>query len=153
MTYPTITTYRIALPRWDTAWEVVNRKGQPKRVRKVWDVLHLNARPHWRARHRATVEVQDAVRLLARDLPRRHSDPKFVRVVLVWAPGDFRRADPINLSPLVKVCADAIGPGSPARPGLGLISDDDDRHMEQTVKFERPPLPAGLWLEITVEET
>jgi hypothetical protein len=146
------TTYRLPLPRWDIAWEVVQRTGRPVRVRKVWDVLHLNARPHWRARHRATIEVHDAVLLLGRAQRLHHvAGAQFVHVVLVWAPGDRRRADPVNLTPLVKACSDALSRGTKARPGLGVVPDDDDQHMTQTVRIDRPPQPPGLWLEVTVE--
>jgi hypothetical protein len=120
----------------------------------VWDVLHLNARPHWRARHRATIEVHDAVLLLARAAKlHRITGARYVDVVLVWAPGDRRRADPINLTPLVKAAADALSRGTAKRPGIGLVPDDDDQHMSQSVRIERPPQPPGLWLEITVEES
>lgn len=150
----TTTTYRLPLPRWDTAWEVVARKGKPVRVRKVWDALNLNGRPHWRARHAANREVMDAVVLLGRQQKLHQiTGARYVRVVLVWAPGDFRTADAINRSPIVKAAADAIGKGTKDRPGLRLVADDSDRWMEQSVRIDRPPQPAGLWLEITVEES
>jgi hypothetical protein len=147
-----VTTYRLPLPRWDTAWEVVARKGKPVRVRKVWDALNLNGRPHWRARHAANREVMDAVVLLGRQQKLHQiTGARYVRVVLVWAPGDRRRADAINRTPILKAAADAVAQGTKERPGLGVVPDDDDQHMSQDVRIERPPCPAGLWLEVTVE--
>lgn len=147
------TVHRLTLPRWDTAWEVRHRGGQPVRTRRVWDTLHLNARPHWRDRHRATIEVQEAVVLLGRAARLHRVRAGFCTVTLVWSPGDRRRADAVNLTPLLKAAADAVARGTAARPGLGVVPDDDDSHMIQTVRIDRPPHPAGLWLEIILEET
>ncbi|MEV1294480.1 hypothetical protein [Pseudonocardia sp. NPDC049635] len=148
-----VESYRLPLPRWDTAWEQKRKRktGKTVRHRAVWDVLHLNARPHWRARHRATREVAETVVTLARAAQlHRITDAVYVDVLLVWSPGDRRRADSLNLTPLVKACGDALAQPRRDLPGLRLVPDDTDEWMSQRVRIARPPEPAGLWLDVAV---
>ncbi len=149
---------RVDLPRWDIMWEVkTGRGGWPKvnkrtgktiRHRMVWDVLHANARPaHWSQRAKATLVVITAVvdAVTAAGLtPCQH-----LTVQLVWAPGDHRRADRGNLYPLQKAAIDAMARGRSDLPGLRLVPDDSDRWVEElTPRIDRPPVVAGLWLEV-----
>jgi hypothetical protein len=156
----TTTTYRLDLPRWDTAWEVKTRRGvpvldkrarKPVRVRKVWDVLTGNARiGHWSQRHAAVKEVIEAVAWTAKAA--RVPAGSHLSVRLVWAPGDNRRADPDLLDPLRKVCIDALARG-PRKdlPGLHLVPDDGAEWVtRQPSRIDRPPAPPGLWLELEV---
>lgn len=155
-----VQSWSLLLPRWDLAWEprvrrgrlTTDRAGKPRRERKVWEALSGNARVgHWSARAKATREVHDAVILLARAKGlHRITDASFVDVRLVWGPGDHRRADALNLAPLVKAAADALARGRADLPGLHLVPDDTDRWMRQLPHIARPPHPAGLWLEVTV---
>ena len=146
-----VSSHRLVLPRWDTAWEIKRTKKGTRKHRRVWDVLHLNARPHWRQRHRATTEVIEAVVLLARQQGlHRITGAQYLAVELVWSPGDRRKADAINLAPLTKVCVDALARGRSDLPGLHLVPDDSDDWCEQRTRIVRPPEPAGLWLDVEV---
>lgn len=147
------------LPRWDQMWEVATRRGgwpkiNPKtrkvvKRRKVWGALSGNARnAHYAQRHNATKEVINAVVDVA---TRAGLQPcRYMEVTLVWAPGHNRATDEDNLWPLLKACCDALARG-PRKdlPGLRLVADDDSRHMRKCARIDRPPTPAGLWLEIT----
>ena len=161
MTESTVTTVRLDLPRWDTMWEVktrrggwpaLNKAGKPIRRRKVWDALTGNARTaHWAQRNAATriviAEVVKAATALGLQ-PCQH-----LTVQLVWAPGSRRKADEDNLWPLLKVLADGLARG-PRKdlPGLHLVPDDDAQWMTKLgPRIDRPPVPAGLWLEIKME--
>lgn len=152
---------RLDLPRWDTAWEVKRRRGGWPAVskktgkvlkhRKVWDRLTGNARTaHWSQRSTATKTVIAEVVKAAEHAglqPCRH-----LTVQLVWAPGNNRKADPDNLWPLLKVLADGLARG-PRKDllGLHLVPDDDAPWMTKLgPRIDRPPTPAGLWLEITM---
>jgi crossover junction endodeoxyribonuclease RusA len=151
---------RLDLPRWDTAWEIKqNRKGWPVvnpktgkvvKHRPVWDTLRANSRPHWSARHKRTKEVIDAVTRIATAAGLRPCS--FLDVALVWAPGSNVNADEDNLFPLLKVCCDALARG-PRRdlPGLHLVPDDTSRYMRKVPRIDWPPVPGGLWLEVTVD--
>lgn len=151
-------TVIIDLPRWDLAWEIrTGRGGWPKvnpqtgKVvlhRRIWGTLTGNARPgHWSQRHQAVKEVIDVVTALARNADLRPC--RYMDVTLVWAPGNHRIADEDNLFPLLKICCDALARG-PRKdlPGLHLVEDDDARHMNKTPRIDRPPVPAGLRLEV-----
>lgn len=150
------------LPRWDQAWEVATRRGgwpkiDPKtrkviKRRKVWDALRGNSRnAHYAQRHNATKEVIEAVVDVARRAGLHHiKDATHVKVELVWAPGDHRRADEDNLWHLLKVCCDALARGRTDLPGLHLVPDDDSRYMLKVPRIERPPKPPGLRLEVTI---
>ncbi len=143
--------WRLILPRWDVDWQPqFDRRGRPRvdkdgklrRHRRVWDVLHANARPgHWAPRAEAVREVAAAVRGAAAVVGLDRVRATYATVELVWAPGDHRRADPVNLYPLVKAAVDAI-------VGLGVLADDSDAYCRQTVRIDRPPARPGLWLEI-----
>lgn len=159
---------RLNLPRWDTAWEPrwtlddmrrrvvkVDKNGKVVKQRKVWDALQGNARPaHFAQRHKAVKEVIEAVvtvARLARLRPCAH-----LTVQLVWAPGDHRRADDDNLWHLQKVCCDGLARGPRGKrpiPGLQLVPDDTRRWMTKLPpRIDRPPVPAGLWLEVRCED-
>ncbi|MDN5916625.1 MAG: hypothetical protein L0I76_16235 [Pseudonocardia sp.] len=118
----------------------------------MWDTLHANARPgHWAQRSSATAEVIHAVILLAKAQGLHHiTGARYVRVELVWSPGDRRRADEDNLFPLVKVAADALARGRRDLPGLHLVPDDTSEWMGKSARIARPPEPAGLWLHVAV---
>jgi crossover junction endodeoxyribonuclease RusA len=159
---PNVVRYVLALPRWDTMWEiktgrggwpVVNPKtGKVRRHRKVWDTLTGNSRPgHWAQRHTAVKEVIDAVTTVA--VAARLRPCRYMDVTLVWSPGHHRVADEDNLYPLLKICCDALARG-PRKdlPGLRLVADDDSRYMRKTPRIDRPPIRAGLWLEVVAME-
>lgn len=150
---------RLDLPRWDIAWEVRTRRGgwpklDPKtgkvlKKRRVWDALKGNARnAHYAQRHKAAKEVIDAVASAATRaglVPCAH-----LTVQLVWAPGKNMRADDDNLWNLQKVCCDALARGRKDLPGLQLVPDDSRKWMEKLApRIDWPPVPGGLWLEIT----
>jgi hypothetical protein len=147
------------LPRYDIAWEVKKgRNGWPKvnpktrkvvKHRVVWDALMGNARnAHWSARAKAAkLVIADVVRIgTAAGL-----EPcKHVTIRLVWAPGDMRTADEDNLWNLQKVIADGLARG-PRKdlPGMRLVPDDTSTWMTKLgPRIDRPPTPAGLWLEL-----
>lgn len=147
-----VVSVRLQLPRWDTAWEYKRtRAGKTRRHRRVWDALHLNARPHWTQRHRATAEVIQAVQLLARaEGLHRITGARHLAVELVWSPGDRRRADSINLLGITKAATDALARGRKDLPGLHLVPDDTDELVSQRARIVHPPEPAGLWLDVEV---
>jgi hypothetical protein len=151
-------TIILPLPRWDADRQVkTDRRGWPKinpktgkviTWRPVWDVLHANSRPgHWAQRVKATRIVIDAVTKAATAAglqPCRH-----LTVQLVWAPGDHRRADRGNLFGIQKAAIDGLARGRKDIPGLHLVPDDSERWVEElTPRIDRPPTPAGLWLEV-----
>ena len=151
----------VPLPRWDMDWQVkTGRGGWPKvntktgkvvKWRPVWDPLWGNPRSntHWQ-RAKAVPQVITAVVDAA---TRAGLEPcQHITIRLVWAPGDNRHADPDNLWRLQKTCCDALARG-PRKdlPGLRLVPDDDSRWMDKLgPRIDRPPTPAGLWLEMTV---
>lgn len=138
-------TYRLNLPRYDTAWEIV----RGKRKRLVWDTLRGNARPgHWAIRHRAVKQVIEDVVLLAR--LGRIPAGEHITVQLLWAPGDRRRADVDNLVALQKVMCDALARGRKDLPGLHLVPDDTPEHMTKRMPEILPPPACGLWLLVEV---
>lgn len=149
----TITTVRLDLPRWDVGPRVPYRTrtgaARTRMHRPVWDALTGNARTaHWAQRHTAVREVVDAVVLLARAA--RLEPCGHLTVRLVWAPGDNRRADPDLLDPLRKALIDGLARG-PRKdlPGLRLVPDDTARYVTRLPsRIDRPPVPAGLWLEL-----
>lgn len=149
---------RLHLPNWSTAWEPktgrggwpkLNPKtGKPLRWRPVWEGLHSNARPgHWAQRAKATRTVIQTVVTAAHKAgltPCTH-----LTVQLVWAPGDHRTADRGNLMGIHKACLDALARGRTDLPGLQLVPNDSDRWVEELMpRIDRPPVPAGLWLEV-----
>lgn len=139
------TTYRLDLPRYDTAWEII----RGKRKRLVWDTLRGNSRPgHWAIRHRAVKQVIHDVVTLARA----HRVPagRHLTVQLAWAPGDRRRADVDNLVTLQKVMCDALSRGRKDLPGLHLVPDDTPQHMTKLMPEILPPPANGLWLTVKV---
>lgn len=150
--------YVLRLPRWDTMWEVKTgrggwpvvdpKTGKVRRHRKVWDVLTGNARPgHWSQRHTAVKEVIGVVTVVAVNAGLRPC--RYMDVTLVWSPGHKRIADEDNLYPLLKVCCDALARGPRMDlPGLRLVAEDDSRYMRKTPRIDRPPVSAGLWLEV-----
>jgi hypothetical protein len=149
--------YRLVLPRWDLPQPKTGRGGWPKgnpttrkvvKHRPVWDALHANARPaHWAQRHKAVREVIQAVSWAARCAGMRECE--HLTVQLVWAPGDRRRADRGNLAIIQKSCVDALARGRSDIPGLRLVPDDTDRWVEELMpRIDRPPVRAGLWLEV-----
>jgi hypothetical protein len=161
MTESPVEVIRLDLPRWDTAWEprrtrsgwkIDPKTGKIVQHRRVWDALKGNARPgHFAVRHKATQEVISAVVWLARQAGlHRIRDATYVKVVLVWSPGNHRKADEDNLWHLLKVCCDALARGRKDLAGLHLVPDDDSRYMLKVPRIERPPTPAGLWLEVAV---
>lgn len=154
------TTHLLVLPSWDTAWvtktgrggwpKVDPKTGKPVRHRPVWDALRGNSRNDlWAQRHKATKQVITAVTEAA--LHSGLTPCGYMDVTLVWSPGDRRRADEDNLWPLLKACCDALARGRRDLPGLHLVPDDDSRYMRKTPRIDRPPVPAGLWLEIRQE--
>ena len=150
-----VLTYRLDLPRWDVGPSVPYRtkagKVRHRMHRPVWDALTGNARAgHWGQRASAVTEVIDAVGWITKSAKVPAGSHLTVR--LVWAPGDNRHADEDNLWPLQKVIADALARG-PRKdlPGLRLVPDDDARWMTKlSPRIDRPPVPAGLWLELEV---
>jgi hypothetical protein len=139
-------TYRLDLPRWDVGPRVPYRtksgKIRTRMKRAVWDALTGNARnAHWSQRSKAVTQVVEAVWWTAKAAkipPASH-----LTVQLVWAPGDQRRADPPNLASLQKPCVDAL-------VRLGLVPDDTATWVTELMpRIDRPPVPAGLWLEVT----
>lgn len=152
---------RLDLPRWDTAWEIRKGRGGWPRVdpkthkvmkkRVVWDALKGNARnQNFHARHKASQEVIAAVVRVATGAGLRPCDHLTVR--LVWAPGKVMRADDDNLWQLQKVCCDALARGRSDIPGLHLVPDDSRKFMEKLApRIDWPPVPGGLWLEVTVD--
>ncbi len=140
------TTYRLKLPRYDLAWEIV----RGKRKRLVWDTLRGNARPgHWAIRHRAVKQVIHDVVTLAR--ANRVQAGQHLTVQLVWAPGDRRRADVDNLVALQKVMCDALSRGRKDLPGLHLVPDDTPAYMTKLMPEILPPPANGLWLNVKVD--
>lgn len=152
---------RLELPRWDTMWEIRKRRGgwpkiDPKtrkvlKKRVVWDALGGNAREGtFHSRHKAShVVIAEVVRVATRAglRPCEH-----LTVRLVWAPGRTMRADDDNLWQLQKVCCDGLARGRGDLPGLHLVPDDSRRFMEKLApRIDWPPVPAGLWLEVTVD--
>lgn len=137
----TNTTYRLVLPRYDTAWETISGK----RKRFVWDTLRGNSRPpHWATRHRAVKQVIHDVSTLARAA--KIPVCTHLTVQLVWAPGDRRVADVDNLVALQKVMCDALARGRKDLPGLRLVPDDRPQHMTKRMPEILPPPDNGLWL-------
>lgn len=153
MTAPTI--IRLDLPRWDVGPRVPYRtkagKARTRMHRPVWDALTGNARPgHWSQRSKAVTEVIEAVGWVAKAAKVPAGSHLTIR--LVWAPGDNRRADPDLLDPLRKVLIDGLARG-PRKdlPGLRLAPDDTDQYVTRLPsRIDRPPVPAGLWLEVEV---
>lgn len=145
VTEPTTTTYRLALPRYDLAWEVI----RGKRKRFIWDTLRGNSRPpHWATRHRAVKQVIHDVATLAR--ASKIPAGQHLTVQLVWAPGDRRVADVDNLVALQKVMCDALARGRKDLPGLHLVPDDRPQHMTKLMPLILPPPENGLWLNVEV---
>lgn len=162
-------TVRLDLPRWDVMWEVktgrggwpkLDKHGKPMKHRRVWDALKGNQRnAHWAQRNTATREVIAAVVNAAKRAGLRPCAHLTVR--LVWAPGDWRRADDDNLWGFQKVCCDGLARGPRSRKladvkGLHLVPDDTREHMEKLAPLiKRPPKgqtgPSGLWLEVQVD--
>lgn len=137
--------YRLVLPRYDLAWEVV----RGKRKRFVWDTLRGNSRPpHWAVRHRAVKQVIHDVATLARaaKIPAGHH----LTVQLIWAPGNRRTADVDNLVPLQKVMCDALARGRKDLPGLHLVPDDRPEFMTKRMPDILLPPVEGLWLLVEV---
>lgn len=150
---------RLDLPRWDQAWQVKQRRGGWPKVdpntgkvlkhRPVWDTLRGNSRyGHYAQRHKATKEVIDAVVAVATKVGL--VSCRYMEVTLVWSPGSKIRADEDNLWPLLKASCDALARGRKDLPGLHLVPDDDSRYMRKSARIDRPPVPAGLWLEVVV---
>ena len=143
----TATTYRLDLPRWDVGPRVPYRtaagKVRTRMLRPVWDALTGNARTgHWSQRSKAVTEVIDAVGWAARAA--KVPAGSHLTVQLVWAPGDNRRADAPNLAPLQKPSVDAM-------VRLGIVPDDTAQWVTELMpRIDRPPVPAGLWLELEV---
>lgn len=148
----TTTTYRLDLPRWDAHWETKTRRGlvvidkrtrKPVKHRKIWDALTGNARTaHWSQRSKAVAEVIEAVGWLARAA--KLTTCSHLTVQLAWAPGDNRRADAPNLATLQKPCVDSL-------VRLGIVPDDTAEWVTELMpRIDRPPAPAGLWLELEV---
>lgn len=143
----TTTTFRLGLPRWDVGPRVPYRTKtgsvRTRMHRPVWDALTGNARTgHWSQRSKAVVEVIDAVMWLARAAKVPAGSHLTVR--LAWAPGDNRRADGANLAGLQKPCVDSL-------VRLGLVPDDVAQWVTELMpRIDRPPVPAGLWLELEV---
>lgn len=145
----TTTTYRLDLPRWDLGPRVPYRTetgaGRTRMHRPVWDALTGNARTgHWAQRAKAVNEVIIAVGWAAKaaQVP----TGKHLTVQLVWAPGNNRRADAGNLAGIQKPCVDALAAG-----GLHLVPDDTAEWVTELMpRIDRPPVLAGLWLEIEV---
>ena len=142
-----VLTYRLDLPRWDVGPSVPYRtkagKVRHRMHRPVWDVLTGNARTgHWGQRASAVTQVVDAVGWLVKgaEVPA----GSHLTVQLVWAPGDNRRADGPNLSSLQKPCVDAL-------VRIGIVRDDAAQWVTELMpRIDRPPVPAGLWLELEV---
>ena len=114
--------------------------------------LVANARPHWSHRHRDTRQVRQDVTMLgkAAGLHRLAKPVAHVTVVLVWAPGDRRRRDPINLAPLVKACCDGLARGRKDLIGLDLVPDDTPEWMDQRTAVIAPPPAKGMWLDLSI---
>lgn len=143
MTAPT--TYRLDLPRYDLAWEIIGGK----RKRFVWDTLRGNSRPgHWAVRHKAVKQVIENVAEIA--TLRRVPAGQHLTVQLVWAPGDRRVADVDNLVALQKVMCDALARGRKNLPGLHLVPDDRPQYMTKLMPEILPPPENGLWLTVEV---
>lgn len=141
----TTTAVRLDLPRWDVGPRVPYRtrtgKARTRQHRPVWDALTGNARTaHWSQRHKAVAEVVEAVGWAAKAARMRPCSHLTIR--LVWAPGDHRRADAPNLAGLQKPCVDAL-------VRVGLVPDDTAEWVTELMpRIDRPPVQAGLWLEL-----
>lgn len=141
----TTTTCRLDLPRWDLGPRMPYRtrggKVRTRMSRPAWEALTGNARTaHWSQRSRAVAEVIETVGWLARAA--HLTSCSHLTVQMVWAPGDNRRADAPNLAPLQKPCVDSL-------VRIGLVPDDTAQWVTELMpRIDRPPVPAGLWLEL-----
>ncbi|MGH9290823.1 MAG: hypothetical protein ACRD0V_21425 [Acidimicrobiales bacterium] len=66
-----------------------------------------------------------------------------------WAPRHTATADVITT---VTFLARAARSPRTDLPGLRLVLDDTPEWVTRATRIDRPPTPAGLWLEITVGE-
>jgi hypothetical protein len=119
---------------------------------------------HWAGRSTASREVREAVSTLARVVGlHRVAGARHVTVELVWAPGDRRRRDAGNLSPMLKAAVDGLTPARTVtrrtkgklkishHVGVGVIPDDTPQWVtELAPRIIGPPL-RGMWLSVWVE--
>jgi hypothetical protein len=149
VTTPTGTLYRLELP-----------------YKQLPAALRGNARSgHWGPRSSDSHRVRGDVVTLARAAGlQRLTGVRHVTVQLVWAPGHNHRADAGNLTPLQKAALDALTPERTVKRrvkgqlkithyvGIGLIPDDTEPWATELMpRIDRPPAPAGLWLDVWVE--
>jgi hypothetical protein len=94
--------------------------------------LSMNKRLHHMAEYRVREQIRTDVLALARfyKLPK---GLERVHVVLHWSPIVRRTRDTDNPGPTVKAILDALKPGTPKKPGHGLVPDDDSEHVSSEV--------------------
>lgn len=115
-------------------------------------LLSLNDRDHWATRNRTYQSLKKAA--WAMTLNARMPRLERVTVTLVYDPPDRRHRDADNLAATLKAVVDGIvasgriGPGVPARPGLG----DDSRYVPAvSMEISGETFPRGR-LRIIVRE-
>lgn len=114
--------------------------------------LTANARPHWSATRRDTRQARSDVMRLAQAAGL-HRLPRIAHItaVLVWAPGDNRRRDPINLALFVKALCDGLARGGRTDLiGLDLVPDDTPEYFDQRTAVIAPPPAKGMWLDLSI---
>lgn len=108
--------------------------------------LRGNTRAHWADKAHWTARVRRDVTYLARAAGLRPC--AHLTVGLIWAPGDRARRDEDNLTPLLKVCADALARGRADWTGLQIVPDDTPQWMTKLMPAIVSPPLHGLWLLI-----
>lgn len=107
-------------------------------------LLTANQRLHWREKAERTRTIRIAVRLLAKNALLPKALP-WCAVELHYRQPDRRKRDDDNLSPLLKVCCDAL-------VDYGLVKDDTPAFMAKTMPVLHPAVkgqPAEMWLRVS----
>lgn len=114
--------------------------------------LKANERPHWSRRNKDTRQVRTDVMRLAQAAGLHRLPPiAHITAVLVWAPGNRIRRDPINLAPFVKALCDGLARGNRKDLiGLDLVPDDTQEWMDQRTAVLVPPPAKGMWLDLSI---
>lgn len=110
--------------------------------------LSMNQRLHWAKRNQLTQDIRQAAKLLAR-LARLPKGLEHVDVGLHYAPGDNRRRDSDNLTPILKAACDGL-------VDYGLTEDDTHQQMTKHMAvihpaMKTPPGPNGSRIWLTIE--